>query len=251
MHDAVADVLHEREGIGRRNSPVGIVASVLLHFIIFVLLVIGARLTPAEPIRPVIAMRLAGSSGMRSSAMPQPRLATPAVTKPSIPMPVPEVKPADVKEERPVGRPAEKSIWGKSTEKPKEGAPKHAPAPSTVPAGAVPAVAAGSPFSVPGIGTAGVTQLEGGDFPYTIYIDRILTIVGQHWFRPQTTADSLTTVYFIIQRDGQVTSPKVEKSSGNSVFDRAAIRAVIESSPLPPLPFGYQATDLGVHLTFH
>lgn len=250
MHDAVADVLHEREEIGRRTSPVGIVASALLHFIVFVVLVIGARLTPAEPLRPVITMRLAGSSGARTSAVTRPR---PAVAPPSIPIPAPEVKAApEPKKDEPVARPAEKSIWGKSTEKPKDGKPKPVTAAPTTPAAATStAPASGSPFAVPGIGTAGVTQLEGGDFPYTIYIDRMLTLIGQRWFRPHTSTDSMTTIYFVIRRDGQVTDQKIEKSSGSNVFDRAALRAVIESSPLPPLPFGYQGTDLGVHLTFH
>lgn len=250
MYDAVAEVLHEREEVGRRTSPLGFVASVLLHFIVFVLLAIGAHMTPAAPIRPVISMRLAGSSGARTATVSRPAPAP--VAPPSISIPKPEVKPeAPPKKDEPVAKPSEKSIWGKSTEKPKEGKPKPAPPATSPSVGTAAAQASGSPFAVPGIGTAGVTQLEGGDFPYTIYIDRLLTIIGQHWFRPQTTADSLTTVYFVIRRDGQVTDPKVEKSSGSNVFDRAALRAVIESSPLPPLPFGYQGKDLGVHLTFH
>ena len=39
-------------------------------------------------------------------------------------------------------------------------------------------------------------------------------------------------------------------TSGNGTFDRAALRAVMEASPLPPLPFAYNGTFLGVHLTF-
>ncbi|PYQ53934.1 MAG: hypothetical protein DMF59_00450 [Acidobacteria bacterium] len=43
---------------------------------------------------------------------------------------------------------------------------------------------------------------------------------------------------------------KVEDVSGNGLYDRAALRAVLEASPLPPLPFGYSGTYLGVHLKF-
>jgi hypothetical protein len=41
-----------------------------------------------------------------------------------------------------------------------------------------------------------------------------------------------------------------EIASGSGLYDRAALRAVLESSPLPPLPFGYNGTYLGVHLKF-
>jgi outer membrane biosynthesis protein TonB len=47
-----------------------------------------------------------------------------------------------------------------------------------------------------------------------------------------------------------VHDPVTESASGNGLFDRAALRAVIESSPLPPLPFGYSGTYINVHLTF-
>jgi TonB family protein len=57
-------------------------------------------------------------------------------------------------------------------------------------------------------------------------------------------------VYFAIDRDGTIRDAKIETPSGDGTFDRAALRAVLESSPLPPLPFGYAGTYLGVHLTF-
>ena len=53
-----------------------------------------------------------------------------------------------------------------------------------------------------------------------------------------------------IMRDGTITEAKVETSSGNGTFDRAALSAVRSSSPLNPLPFAYDGTYLGVHLTF-
>jgi protein TonB len=89
-----------------------------------------------------------------------------------------------------------------------------------------------------------------GDFPYTIYIERMRTLIGGRWVRPQVTAAAGTTIYFVIQRDGVVSEAKIETASGNGSFDRAALRAVMEASPLPPLPFGYNGTYLGVHLTF-
>jgi TonB family protein len=76
------------------------------------------------------------------------------------------------------------------------------------------------------------------------------TLIGQHWFRPQVSGGIATTVYFRIDRDGTIGDVRTETGSGNGTFDRAALRAVMEASPLPPLPFAYNGTFLGVHLTF-
>jgi TonB family protein len=45
-------------------------------------------------------------------------------------------------------------------------------------------------------------------------------------------------------------STKIETSSGLPFVDRAALRAVMAASPLPPLPPEYAASQLGVHLIF-
>jgi TonB family protein len=60
----------------------------------------------------------------------------------------------------------------------------------------------------------------------------------------------LCTVYFRILRDGRVEDARVEKSSGEASFDRAALRAVINSSPLTQLPPDYRESRLTVHLDF-
>ena len=57
-------------------------------------------------------------------------------------------------------------------------------------------------------------------------------------------------VLFEIQRDGQIREPTVERSSGNNLYDQAAIRAVTEASPLPPLPPEFKASSLRVHFGF-
>ena len=127
-------------------------------------------------------------------------------------------------------------------------APVQQTAPLTVPVAppAVPGVANPNDITA---GTSGVTGLEGGDFPYTIYIDRMRNLIGTHWFRPQGTT-AAATVHFVINRDGSIRDVTLDTSSGNGTFDRAAQRAVVEASPLPPLPFAYSGTYLGVHLTF-
>ena len=76
------------------------------------------------------------------------------------------------------------------------------------------------------------------------------TLVGQHWYRSDARPGITTTVKFVIDRDGKIHDIVTETESGNGTFDRAALRAVTESSPLPPLPFGYSGSYLGVRLIF-
>jgi TonB family protein len=161
---------------------------------------------------------------------------TPAVQPAPATEPVVQPAPKPVEKPKPSKKTAPPSPFGKSPKKAAEPVPQ----PVAPPAPAV---------DVP-VGGSGVTQLEGGDFPYSIYIERMKTLIGTHWFRPQVGENSAAIVYFAIDRDGTIRDAKVENASGNGLYDRAALRAVLEASPLPPLPFGYSGTYLGVHLKF-
>ena len=262
MQDSVAEVLLERQSVGGPNRA-GLLICVAVHAAAF-LLFIAAPHTRQTPERArVITMRLAPSGGApRTADTGGQRRSQPAQT------PAPAVKPVEarpvstpVPQERVLQRPirtdpartGEKSVFGTQG--------KPAPAATARPAPAAPA--AGPPssgvggaegsggFAVPGVGTAGVTGLEGGDFPYNVYIDRMTTRIGEQWARPRVESEFITRVYFIIERDGRIRDAKIEESSGNGSFDRAALRAVIQASPLPPLPGQYSGRYLGVHLTFH
>ena len=57
-------------------------------------------------------------------------------------------------------------------------------------------------------------------------------------------------VYFRIARGGEVSGVRLEGASGMEFFDRSAVRAVMISDPLPPLPLGFTGGDLGVHFGF-
>ncbi|HYC93288.1 MAG TPA: TonB family protein, partial [Thermoanaerobaculia bacterium] len=150
--------------------------------------------------------------------------------------------------EKPVTKPPEKntvpmSPFGQSTKKGSE-----APAPPRT-SNQPPATATTTAPEV-AIGGSGITGLEGGDFPYSLYIQGMHRKIGSNWFRPQVAGGAAVIIYFRILRDGTITEAKVETSSGNPTFDRAALSAVRSSSPLNPLPFAYSGNYLGVHLTF-
>lgn len=238
MRDAVAEVLSERRALVPRRSP-SVVVSLLIHFGIAALILVGSRRDSLQPAPQVLNIRLAPPP---VTAAPPPVVEAPTAPAPA-PAPVEQAKPEKAAEKKTPKKPVEKALFGKSTQKPSPPVPSREARALTPPPAAAPPAPAG-----PGTGIAG---LEGGDFPYTIYIERMLTLIGSNWLRPQSQREVITQVYFVIERDGRVRDVKVEKESGIASFDRAALRAVMESSPLPPLPFGYSGTYLGVHLTFH
>ncbi len=92
---------------------------------------------------------------------------------------------------------------------------------------------------------------KGGKYSY--YIDAILTKIGSNWINPyQGSAIKLSsTVYFVIKKDGTITRAKIEKRSGNDLFDSSTERAVIVTKTLPPLAGEFANQDsLVIHLEF-
>lgn len=89
-------------------------------------------------------------------------------------------------------------------------------------------------------------------FPFSYYLAAIERKVSANWFSAVSEGASGITcvVYFRLRRDGSVDDAKLETSSGNAYFDRAALRAVKSSSPFPPLPRAFPDQYLGIHFTF-
>ncbi|HEV2721495.1 MAG TPA: TonB family protein [Thermoanaerobaculia bacterium] len=237
MEDRVGDVLAQRAAL-HAGAGLGIALSLLLHGGLSAL-AIWAALHTAEAQTPrAIQIRLAPVA--RASEPVAPAVSKPAQPAAKMETPAPPIVPTKppIAPPKPEKNTVPLSPFGKSAKKGSETAAPSVAVPPSAPAIAVP------------VGGAGVIGLEGGDFPYTIYIERMKTLIGSHWFRPQVGAGPTTTVHFVIERDGTIREAKVETESGNGTFDRAALRAVLESSPLPPLPFGYTGNYLGVHLNF-
>jgi len=99
--------------------------------------------------------------------------------------------------------------------------------------------------------TTGDIMLDGQDFPFAYYLATMKRRIAAFWQVPGTQADpKYCRVYFRVGRDGSIQSPSVETPSGNFLFDQAALRAVVQASPLPPLPDGFGDDFLGVHFSF-
>jgi TonB family protein len=242
MDDRVGDLLAERARLGG-GAGGGIAVSLLLHGSIAAAVVYAAMHATAPQEMSTLSIRFAPMPAVVSARAPVAPAAIPAPKKLTIPEPAAE-PPKPVVKSEPKTVPL--SAFGKSSKKGSETPPAPHPPPPTPQVAAKPGVVGG--VDIP-IGAAGVTGIE-GDFPYTIYIDRMRVLISQRFLRPQAGNDITTTISFTINRDGSIRDAKNEIPSGNGTFDRAALRAVLEASPLPPLPFGYNGTYLGVHLTF-
>jgi protein TonB len=139
-------------------------------------------------------------------------------------------------------------------EPPRIAAPPAAPATPPAPVAAarpgVEPIRLGRP-NAPSTSTGSIA-VDASDFPFTYYLRLIQSKIGERWSPPRAAAAGgvRVVVRFVIQRDGQIREPSVERSSGNTLYDQSALRAVTEASPFPPLPPEFKASSLRVHFGF-
>jgi TonB family protein len=170
--------------------------------------------------------------------------ATPTVVQPPPAPPEPEPTPApEVKPTEEVGVKLTPPPKPPKRPKPK----REEPAPVT-PAPALPYAAVGN------AGLKGQISVDAGDFEFTYYLVLVRNRVAQSWMPPAGLVSRgqpvRAVVYFKIGRGGEVSAVRVESTSGVEFFDGSAVRAVTISDPLPPLPLGFSASELGVHFGF-
>lgn len=165
--------------------------------------------------------------------------AGPAAPEPAkqhaLPKPVPKLKKAAAKPEKAAPKksnmPELDRQKQKATQKEKpETLPTH---PSTAPS-VPPTTGAAKAGGV----AAGVGQVKSTAKQITVspYLEIIRERIEQNWNPPPGVRNMTVKVLFPILRSGRVGDPKLEQSSGNSYFDMAALRAILASSPFPPLP---------------
>ena len=89
-------------------------------------------------------------------------------------------------------------------------------------------------------------------FPFAWYIRQMNQKIEAERNRNPLLArlDQEPIVRVEILRNGTIKPPRIEKSSGDSTFDRAALRAVQDASPFPPLPQEWTKQTLRVDLRF-
>ena len=70
------------------------------------------------------------------------------------------------------------------------------------------------------------------------YYGKITDQIRQEWVYPDTGDKTLEAIIAVkVAKDGTLTVQGVEKSSGNALFDRSALRALAKASPVQPPPY--------------
>ncbi|NWF76310.1 MAG: cell envelope integrity protein TolA [Nitrospirae bacterium] len=70
------------------------------------------------------------------------------------------------------------------------------------------------------------------------YYAKITNEIRQQWIFPDSGPKNIEAIISIkILKDGTIINQKVEKSSGNTLFDRSALKAIAKANPLTPPPY--------------
>jgi protein TonB len=105
-------------------------------------------------------------------------------------------------------------------------------------------------------GTAMVAMGDGNSFGqrYGWYVAAMRNRISANWLvstvSPNISTAPRTSLTFEIKRDGTVTNAQITQSSGVPEVDRSALRAILASNPLPPLPSDYSGGSVGVNFDF-
>jgi len=226
----------------------GTFGTLLLHAGVALAYVIGSRITPTHRfLTPqAVSVRLVSLSSL-PGAKTQPA-APPEASRPVIEKAEEEPAPSPKALPLPEKKPEKKTPASvHPTQISPKAARKVSGAPVDLPSGAE-AGGAGPAGPASNLGTS-LSAFDSADFNYSYYIAQMLASIGANWFKPTDQAVN-PVVFFRIARDGSISDVRVEKSSGLPFVDRAAQRAVLASSPLPPLPVDFHESSLGVHLKF-
>src|SRR6266516_620013 len=258
----VTDVLRDRRG-----EPDGLqkmlIASVVAHILVAAVAMIAPgrwASRSSEPPRTVMTISLAGGGpgpqngglttiGGRPVQEQTPPTETPkreairppAAKAPEMTMPLPNAKPVKASA-KPVIKQAPADARGRTPTRGTETSPGNSVAETGVRGMGFGLSTGGGP------GTGSSLEIS-GDFCCPGYIATMVDRIRGAWNQNQG-ARGLAFVKFTIQRDGRLTDYIIEKPSGSTPLDLAALRAVAVTKALPPLPNEYSNPTLVVHLSF-
>lgn len=198
---------------------------------------------------------------------PEPAPKKPEPVKPEPKKPVAEDVPAlPSRDKKPEKKPETRPSSGEASKKPPTPEPSKKPEPPSAgrsgtgdnPAGTAAqgtpdgeagrrGAPTGSPLGTTAFGSE-IAGLDNPDFTYSYYIDQLLGKIDANWVRPPLGDGVRAIIAFRIGRDGRLSGLEVAESSGYNSFDLAALRAVQNAAPFPPLPRAYRHDSLGVRL---
>ncbi|MFN2432060.1 MAG: energy transducer TonB [Gemmatimonadota bacterium] len=218
-----------------------------LHLLVLVALVLSGGLLSRDPrYPPVYQVNLIAAprdETLRRRRQPAPRVEREPEAQPeTAPEPEPEIleEPEELVPEENAPPP-----------EPDEAEPEPAPEGPETPVEEEPPEAENPTPDAGGNEAALDLTIEGRPFPFPGYLERLVNKIGRNWQRTANRREARALVYFRVERTGKVSGIEIEESSGDFLFDQAALRAVSDASPMPPLPDGYDSDYLGVYFDFN
>jgi len=236
----------------RRQDRNAVLVALLLHGLMVAAMALPSLFRSEGPQRPrIVPVRLVATQRLgQPEAPPEPaprRQAQPVAREPEPPEPEkaapeePEAPPAQPPATTPPPPETSPAAAAEAPEPELRTAPRETP-PETGPRGSP----RGDPLGTSAFGA----RLEGVEpgAAYDSYLQRLLARIEAEWRRPAVHGEVKTVLHFVVEADGTVRDLRIVEPSGHRPFDLAAVRAVQNASPLPPLPRSYRKERLGVNL---
>jgi protein TonB len=259
LNDAVNTQLEERQALDRGLSA-GFTLSLVAHLLIAGAAFGAAALVPKEPPLKVVIGTVVplprGGGGTPNVEPPAPAPAAPQPPAPEPPAPRPEPPPKVIKPPKEAPRrglpPADARRRTRATPAPTP--PPRAGAPERGTGTSAGAVAGGTgrgtttpglEFAPPGPGVPGGS--DAGDY----YLAGVQRKIWMLWTQQIKTGFARpVAVSFTILANGSVEDVRVVQSSGATLLDMAAQRAVISAAPFGPLPKDYGTNRYTIQALF-
>jgi TonB family protein len=254
----VTDILR-----GRMHTPAGlqkmISVSVAVHLTLAAALILArGGLSLRHDVPPTLmTISLSGSAGPENGGMTalggrpvqavtppdaaREAARAPAAKTPDMTVPMPNAKPVKASPSTPVKQ-APDEARGRTPTKGKEPAFGSAIADTGV-------RGQGFGLSTGGGAGSGSTLEITGDFCCPEYLATMITRIRAAWNQNQG-ARGTSLIRFTIQRDGRITDATIFQPSGTTTLDTAALRAVLATRTLPPLPDAFPNPTLTMRLSF-
>ena len=108
--------------------------------------------------------------------------------------------------------------------------------------------------AMPGSGRIGTGANTTLGTRFAGYAQQVQQLVAQKWHTGDVAATVQTApmviASFDLMRDGSIRNPRIIQRSGISALDYSAQRAILEASPFPPIPQGFDKDSAHVEFTF-
>ncbi len=248
MNEAVDRLIAERERLDA-GMPRTLLASLVGHLVLIASAIALPALLPKEPplrVADGFAVVLPRGGGVPSQ--PPPAAVPPSGPGSTLPAAPPKVlKPPTKEAPHPKALPApDARRTARKAPEPNDWGTPAAPTSRAATAGAGSPMASGLALGPAGPGLPNGTE-TGGDW-YLAGVQQKIWIIWTQQIRTDFTQP--VGVTFTILPDGSVSNAEVTQSSGASLLDTAAKRAVLLAAPFSPLPKEYGANGRTIQAVF-